>query len=170
MLSHSAAEILAEEEALVAPFLCTETRVVLNKNGTAKVSSTVDISATERLSITKYCYFRDHINTFKMSPITWNSINDHRRSRPSIFCLEGKSFLCCTINVCRYCKPIVAKSVAQLFLNKGHSTAKVTLLRQGKWLSRTLFLTHSPSNQSDQRVRRGFEYAAFSRRRGRGWR
>ena len=51
----SVAEISVEEEALVAPFLCTETRVVLNKNGVTKVSSSPNISATESLSITKYC-------------------------------------------------------------------------------------------------------------------
>ena len=38
MLSLSVAEISVEEEALVAPFLFTEPRVVLNKNGVTKVS------------------------------------------------------------------------------------------------------------------------------------
>ena len=50
LLSLSVAEISVEEETLVAPFLCTETRVVLNKNGATKVSSSADISTTERLS------------------------------------------------------------------------------------------------------------------------
>ena len=50
LLSLSVAEISAEEEALVAPFLCTESRVVLNKNGATKASSSTDISVPERLS------------------------------------------------------------------------------------------------------------------------
>ena len=50
LLSISVAEISDEEEALVAPFLCTETRVVLNKYGATKVSFSSDISATEILS------------------------------------------------------------------------------------------------------------------------
>ena len=51
LLSRSVADISAEEEELVALFICTETRVVLNKIGATKVSSSGDISATEKLSI-----------------------------------------------------------------------------------------------------------------------
>ena len=36
MLSYSVAEISAEEQAEILPVLCTETRVVLNKNGATK--------------------------------------------------------------------------------------------------------------------------------------
>ena len=52
MLSHSVAEISVEEEVNIMPFLYPETRVVLNENGArgTKVSSSVDILATERLS------------------------------------------------------------------------------------------------------------------------
>ena len=43
----SVAEISAEEDAESLPFLFTETRVVLNKNGATKASSSIDISITE---------------------------------------------------------------------------------------------------------------------------
>ena len=50
LLSLSVAEISAEEEALVAPFLFSTTRVSVHKKGATKASSSVDISGTERLS------------------------------------------------------------------------------------------------------------------------
>ena len=55
MDSEVAIYLVNKEEALVAPFLCTESHVVLNKNGATKVSSSPNISATERKSIAKYC-------------------------------------------------------------------------------------------------------------------
>ena len=50
LLSLSVVEISAEEETLVAPFLFSTTRVSVHRNGATKVSSSTDISATERLS------------------------------------------------------------------------------------------------------------------------
>ena len=43
LLSFSVAEMSAEEEALVAPFLFSTTRVSVHKKGATKASSSVDI-------------------------------------------------------------------------------------------------------------------------------
>ena len=53
MLSLSVAEILAEEEAKILSFLCTMSRVLLNKNGPTKATSSADISAAETLNNSK---------------------------------------------------------------------------------------------------------------------
>ena len=55
MLSLSVDEISVGKSSEILSSLCTERRVELNKNDATKVSSSADISATERLSITKYC-------------------------------------------------------------------------------------------------------------------
>ena len=78
-------------------------RVRNSLDSATKASSLTYISATERLSITKYCWSKDHTNTFTMSPITWNSIQDHRRSRPLNFCLLSKSLHHCPMNFWPYC-------------------------------------------------------------------
>ena len=114
MLSHSVAEISAEEEAKILHALCSESRVVLNKNGTTKASSSTKISATERLSNSNSWSFRDHINAFKMSPITWNSIQDHRRFRPSNFHVVQSYVMLCP-------------KVLVLYIKKPSNSAKCSL-------------------------------------------
>ena len=53
LLSLSVAEISVEEENLVMPFLFSTTRLSAHKNDWNALPT--DISATERLSTTKYC-------------------------------------------------------------------------------------------------------------------
>ena len=71
-------------------------------------------------------------NTFKMSPITWNSIQDHRRSRPLNFCLLSKSQLHCPMSFWPYCKcefdRQMDKSVISLVLTE------VQLRHSEKWV------------------------------------
>ena len=55
LLSLSVAEITAEEEALVAPFLLSTKRRSVHKNERISDALPTDILATEKLSITKYC-------------------------------------------------------------------------------------------------------------------
>ena len=55
LLSLSVAEISAEEEALVAPLLSSITGRSVNKNDRILDALPTDISATEKLRITKYC-------------------------------------------------------------------------------------------------------------------
>ena len=70
LLSLSVAKISAREETLVAPFLLSTTQRSVCKNDKISDALPTDISATERLSITKYYQLRDYTNAFKMSPIT----------------------------------------------------------------------------------------------------
>ena len=53
MLSLSVEEISVGKGSEILLFICTERRVVLNKNDATKVSSFAGISATERLSNSK---------------------------------------------------------------------------------------------------------------------
>ena len=106
--------------------------VCSNKNGVIKDSSSTDISATERLSITKYWWFSDQTNAFKMSsPITRNSIQDHRRSRRLNICLLTKSLLHCPMNFWPYC---IKKNVLP------HCTAVKIVLKICAGLDRDLVL------------------------------
>ena len=50
MLSLSVAEILGEEDTLVAPFLFSTTRLSVHKKGRISASSSIDVSATQVLS------------------------------------------------------------------------------------------------------------------------
>ena len=54
MLRLSVAEISVGKASEILSFLCTESHVVLNKNGATRASSSADISATEKLSNSKY--------------------------------------------------------------------------------------------------------------------
>ena len=55
LLSCSVAEISAEEETFVESFLFSTTLVSVHKNDRISDALPTDISATEILSITKYC-------------------------------------------------------------------------------------------------------------------
>ena len=54
MLSFSVDDISVGKASEILLFLYTESRMVVNKMGATKVSSSADISATEKLGIAEY--------------------------------------------------------------------------------------------------------------------
>ena len=50
-----------------------------SKNAADQSNWQPDFSAIDRLSSTKWWTFKDHKTSFEMNPITWNSVQEHRR-------------------------------------------------------------------------------------------
>ena len=82
-LSRTVTENWVDKEDTSTAFLFTAARGSLSKSGFDASSLWTQFSVTAQLSIMKYRQFKDQANTFQMSPITWNSIEEHGRYRPS---------------------------------------------------------------------------------------
>ena len=82
-LSSSVTENWVNKEIASMPILLYELIGPVNKNWSDKVSSLSDFSFTELLSFTNSWEIKDQAISFQMSPITWKSIEELRRFKPS---------------------------------------------------------------------------------------
>ena len=82
-LSLTITENWVDKEDASTPLLFNERRAAVNKSGVDASYLWTQFSVTARLSFTKCRQIKDRTTTFQMSPLTWKSIEEHGRFRPS---------------------------------------------------------------------------------------
>ena len=83
MLSLTIIESWVDKEDASTPLLLNKPRAAVNKIAVDASSLSTQFSVTARLSFTKCRQIKDQATSFEMSPITWKSIEELRRYRPS---------------------------------------------------------------------------------------